>query len=120
MVGDVHQPLHATARFTSSQPNGDAGGNLVQIDCGGCPEINLHAFWDEVPGGGNKVDEAIAAARALPAADPRQAVVRDENIWIAERFEIAKSAVYRTPIGGGTVPSSLTDGYRGRRRSDRR
>ena len=27
LVGDVHQPLHTTSRFTFSQPEGDAGGN---------------------------------------------------------------------------------------------
>ena len=31
LVGDVHQPLHATSRFTHSQPEGDAGGNRVAL-----------------------------------------------------------------------------------------
>ena len=26
-VGDLHQPLHATSRYTESHPNGDRGGN---------------------------------------------------------------------------------------------
>ena len=29
LVGDIHQPLHATSRFTQDHPSGDAGGNLV-------------------------------------------------------------------------------------------
>src|ERR1700730_12872831 len=28
LVGDVHQPLHTTSRFTHEQPKGDAGGTL--------------------------------------------------------------------------------------------
>src|SRR5262245_48474805 len=33
LVGDAHQPLHATARFSKTFPDGDAGGNPVKIDC---------------------------------------------------------------------------------------
>src|SRR5262249_12960776 len=33
-VGDVHQPLHATSRFTQGQPKGDRGGNDVKICTG--------------------------------------------------------------------------------------
>ena len=29
LVGDIHQPLHCTSRFTSTQPQGDSGGNDV-------------------------------------------------------------------------------------------
>ncbi len=31
LVGDVHQPLHATTRVTKAQPKGDQGGNLVLL-----------------------------------------------------------------------------------------
>ncbi|HEV2729004.1 MAG TPA: S1/P1 nuclease, partial [Terriglobales bacterium] len=30
LVGDVHQPLHAATRVSSTDPNGDAGGNKVK------------------------------------------------------------------------------------------
>lgn len=112
LVGDVHQPLHATARFVVGQADGDAGGNLVKIDCGGCQETNLHWFWDDVPGVDDSVDDAIAAANALPAADPRKVAIRDEKIWITESFEIAKSKVYQPPIGAGGGPFTLTDAYK--------
>lgn len=46
-VGDVHQPLHATSRYTQDYPNGDAGGNLYPLaDMGNIDE--LHALWDSV------------------------------------------------------------------------
>lgn len=46
-IGDIHQPLHATARVNPQYPKGDAGGNFVKI-----PTIdgakNLHSVWDSV------------------------------------------------------------------------
>lgn len=46
-VGDIHQPLHATAEINSQFPSGDRGGNSQWIpnkDGAG----NLHAVWDSV------------------------------------------------------------------------
>lgn len=46
-VGDIHQPLHASSRFTAEFPNGDRGGNSYHLKPNG--EINeLHALWDSV------------------------------------------------------------------------
>jgi hypothetical protein len=46
-VGDIHQPLHATARVDPKYPKGDGGGNFV-----GIPSIdgakNLHSVWDSM------------------------------------------------------------------------
>src|SRR5215471_4099057 len=36
LVGDVHQPLHATSRFNSAEPKGEEGGNDVNISAA-CP-----------------------------------------------------------------------------------
>ena len=30
-VGDIHQPLHATSRYTSQYPEGDRGGNSFAL-----------------------------------------------------------------------------------------
>jgi hypothetical protein len=47
LIGDVHQPLHVTAMFTTDYPNGDKGGNLVYIRAKeGNKPIKLHFFWD--------------------------------------------------------------------------
>jgi hypothetical protein len=47
LVGDIHQPLHASGRVTKSQPKGDAGGNGFCLDederC-----YNLHSYWDGI------------------------------------------------------------------------
>ncbi|MHC2585348.1 MULTISPECIES: S1/P1 nuclease [Bradyrhizobium] len=43
LVGDVHQPLHATSRFTQDLPDGDRGGNSVKL-CESPCRNELHAF----------------------------------------------------------------------------
>src|SRR5262249_19749519 len=47
--GDIHQPLHAVARFSRALPNGDRGGNEARVPISrssGAEFTNLHAFWD--------------------------------------------------------------------------
>jgi hypothetical protein len=48
-VGDLHQPLHMTNRFTLEHPDGDFGGNLFEISGGDYPS-SLHAYWDGTAG----------------------------------------------------------------------
>jgi S1/P1 Nuclease len=46
-VGDIHQPLHSTALFsTRLLPDGDRGGNSIKTRQAG----NLHSLWDGFPG----------------------------------------------------------------------
>jgi hypothetical protein len=33
LVGDVHQPLHATSRYSAAFPDGDEGGNRAKVTC---------------------------------------------------------------------------------------
>lgn len=49
VVGDIHQPLHATSRVSESYPEGDRGGNLVELTQNSVAK-NLHSYWDN--GGG--------------------------------------------------------------------
>jgi S1/P1 Nuclease len=104
LVGDVHQPLHATSRFTHDLPNGDAGGNLVKIRCeGGCPSSAavLHAFWDDVLGPTTSTpQEAITAAGALEKPPAERAAISDEKLWIQESVEAAKAYVYADSVTG--------------------
>lgn len=46
-IGDIHQPLHATARVNPKYPKGDAGGNFVNIPVKDGAK-NLHSVWDSV------------------------------------------------------------------------
>lgn len=116
LVGDVHQPLHTTSRFTEGQPAGDRGGNEVAIcttSCGG----NLHSFWDAVLGTGESLPELIAAAARLPRADAQDAAVSDVQRWIEGSFDLAQTSVYAPPIGPGAGPYTLDEAYRQQARS---
>ncbi|MCI0692107.1 S1/P1 nuclease [candidate division KSB1 bacterium] len=48
LVGDIHQPLHNSARVTATEPEGDRGGNLFTLDTTGARVRNLHSFWDGI------------------------------------------------------------------------
>jgi hypothetical protein len=109
LVGDVHQPLHASTRVASADPDGDAGGNFVKLDCAKC---NLHAFWDDLLGTQNNLKAVMKAARKLPKADPALAAKSDEKDWIAESFQAAQQTVYVTPIASGDGPFTLTLKYK--------
>ncbi|WP_439406387.1 S1/P1 nuclease [Bradyrhizobium sp. DASA03076] len=113
LIGDLHQPLHATSRFTHAEQDGDAGGNDVKISCTKCGSSReLHAFWDGLLGSTSAPpQDAIDAAADLRTVD---AGSTDENDWIQESFEIAKTSVYAPPIRGGDGPYKLTGAYQSR------
>jgi hypothetical protein len=51
LAGDLHQPLHNSARVTDSEPKGDQGGNLFFLEPEkppGVSRLNLHSFWDGI------------------------------------------------------------------------
>jgi hypothetical protein len=109
LVGDVHQPLHATSRFTKSDPDGDNGGNDVKPHCTGvvdCPP-RLHALWDGLLGLNSKFGSVVLAGRILnkrPA--PAGADVSDPDAWIQEGTTLAQTTVYKT---AHTPPTDLGD-----------
>jgi hypothetical protein len=109
LVGDVHQPLHSTARVSSAAIHGDDGGNSVKLND---PSKELHAFWDGLPGDGNDLALVIQYAKTLAPADPALAQKTDAADWISESFDLARSFVYSDPIGPGLGPFTITDGYR--------
>jgi hypothetical protein len=109
LVGDVHQPLHASTRVSSTDPEGDAGGNLVKLDCSKC---ELHFFWDDLLGAQNNLKTVLKAARKLPKAQAALAAKSDEKDWIAESFIEAQQTVYAPPIATGDGPFTLTTQYK--------
>lgn len=108
LVGDVHQPLHCTSRFTATQKKGDNGGNFVKLS--GKPD-NLHGFWDDSLGTDDDPAAAIAAAHKLTAPPAAKAKLTDEAIWIDESFQAAKTHSYKTPIGPGEGPWTVNATY---------
>ena len=111
LVGDVHQPLHATSRFDKDQPTGDNGGNLVALCAHPCKN-ELHAFWDEALGTSLKPTDAVKKAAKMKSADAQLASIRDEATWIDESFHAAQDAVYVSPVGVGAGPFTLDATYK--------
>jgi hypothetical protein len=114
LVGDVHQPLHATTRVTQAQPKGDAGGNNVKLV--GHAAANLHSYWDDLPGSDcnfcspNKircVDRATVFGQQ--AKPPSAKTAHDINTadWVQESFALARSHAYHVPIGAGDGPYTI-------------
>ena len=114
LVGDVHQPLHATSRFTADLPHGDVGGNKVALCAAPCRD-ELHAFWDDALGRDAGTAPAIARAKTIPAAPVALVRVTKVPTWIQESVAAAKADVYTPPIGAaGQGPYTLDDAYRAR------
>jgi hypothetical protein len=109
LVGDVHQPLHATARFTMEDTDGDEGGNGVDLTSAS----NLHLFWDDVLGSTENPAVALTAVATLPTPDQTKADDPDVAHWISESFNLAKSDAYKNPpIGDNSGPFTLSPTYR--------
>lgn len=100
-VGDLHQPLHATAMFSPRLfPAGDRGGNSVKTK----QAFNLHSLWDQFPGRDDRLREARNAALTLlqdaeHAAAGRLAAERlDERAWMEESHALAGKHVYDAEV----------------------
>lgn len=105
LVGDVHQPLHATSRFTVDHPHGDAGGNLVVFCAAPCSD-ELHAYWDGLLGDKPTIAEVTTTSQTLMAGGkPPAADITDPATWVNESFELAKSVVYIAPISDDNNPA---------------
>lgn len=51
LIGDLHQPLHTSARVTDLEPKGDQGGNFFLLTPKDTPrdkQENIHWFWDSI------------------------------------------------------------------------
>lgn len=121
LVGDLHQPLHATARISEQTPDGDRGGNDYRIlpPPGWDPAPrSLHFLWDMAgmlypyynrplsEGDRNafriRVDQTL---KLHPEASFGASLeVLDPEAWAKESFEVARKDVYNTPFQA--VPSS--------------
>jgi hypothetical protein len=127
LVGDIHQPLHATVRFVDGVD--DIGANCVAISIpadlranfagtgpNAKPPAELHAFWDDLPGIGEQMDTQKAAdyAATLSAADASRAAISNPVTWAKESFEMADKDAYAAPIGralGSPKAYLITDAY---------
>ncbi len=121
LVGDIHQPLHTTALYTTQYPYGDRGGTRffigVSLFSG---RLHLHQFWDGLILGSSRfrnvrnraVDllnrSGFARSDFPQLSEPRVVVWAQE-----ESFRLAVKHAYRNGDlkGGTTVPKPLPNDY---------
>jgi hypothetical protein len=105
LVGDSHQPLHATSRYLKSEPKGDAGGNFVWVNGG----RTLHSLWDDAAAPRDlSYEEVLRYAREITAEHSTQELGSlDPREWMTESFELDKSVVYTFGLETGTKDHPL-------------
>jgi hypothetical protein len=116
LVGDAHQPLHATARFSQDLLDGDMGGNKETVKPATGEVLLLHAYWDRMFGGyttpqGAVLDANSDGAIAHVSVDAALATIDDPEVWFKESFEQAKKFAYAEPVLSGVQPIELTRDY---------
>ncbi len=136
-VGDIHQPLHTTARYNPDPKPGDkfkddAGGNGVSLGNLGDTQWgkNLHTFWDEAYRRNYENGEVKAMPRINESDAPGSPALKewlgrlDLNVpekldthfdvkkWVLESHQIACTQVYGT-LGTpyGAKDTKLTEDY---------
>lgn len=121
LIGDIHQPLHASARVTDLEPKGDQGANLFLLTPKGTPresQLNLHWFWDSIigrniPNSKNECDAdylypiAKKIMKSYPYAK-EQANLNPGNFeeWKKESFEISSTKVFPPDLKRNEMPSA--------------
>jgi len=118
--GDIHQPLHTSARVTELDPKGDQGGNLFLLspkDATGDDRLNLHWFWDSIvrrniarQNDACDTDYLPPIAQGLmkkyPAAKMQNRLKLGKfDDWQQEGFQIASTKLYPESLKFGVVPS---------------
>lgn len=101
LVGDIHQPLHATNLYSPQFPQGDRGGNSFAVKRGSSP-TNLHSYWDNSLGtgielaslkaqiDGFKVNPELTRAKLFG-----DKLSTDFSAWTQESLTLAREVVYR-------------------------
>ena len=102
LVGDIHQPLHATALFNEEFPKGDKGGNLVLVRIRGGKPKSLHPIWDGLlgkPVSWSSIMETVNKVTELEKENQTQfnadlAAAKTPEQWAHESLESAKMFAY--------------------------
>jgi hypothetical protein len=100
VVGDIHQPMHATSRVSQRHPDGDRGGQYMMLVKSPVAK-NLHAYWDN--GGGYLLKQTHhrysirQKAKQLEQAYPCTDFPLDINPtgWAQESHELGVKAYQR-------------------------
>ena len=120
LVGDIHQPLHNSARVTDLEPKGDQGGNLFLLTAQGTAreqQVNLHWFWDSIIGRNMPLkgdtcerDYITSVARKITKKYPPSSMssalkLGNYQAWHDESFALASTIVYTPDLIRFQMPS---------------
>jgi hypothetical protein len=118
--GDIHQPLHTSARVTEFEPKGDQGGNLFELTPKDTPredKLNLHWYWDSIIGRNiPRVNDACDSeylpaiaqeiTKKFPFAKMRNRLKLGKfDEWQQEGFQIASTKLYPPTLKRYEKPS---------------
>lgn len=124
LIGDIHQPLHTSARVTDTEPKGDQGANLFLLTPQGTPrenQQNLHSFWDSIIGRNIPLkgdtcerDYIESVARRIMKKHPFASFgsmlkLSDYDDWRDESFKLATTEVFPSDLVRFQTPS---EGYK--------
>lgn len=129
LVGDVHQPLHSSARITVDEPDGDRGGNDFPLS--DVRADNLHAYWDSIltrsypRAEGESVEQWVGATAAiLMQSHPQSSLavdLKDQHSfrqWSWDGVQFAMRSLFPKQLISGGVPSASYESF-ARRSSER-
>lgn len=109
LYGDIHQPLHTTALFTTQFPEGDRGGTrfYIKVKPMNRSTISLHKFWDDLVGRSQNLQTVRNRATQLRLSNDRSTLpeLADTNFqdWAKpESYEISVRDAYKN----GTLKGS--------------
>ena len=120
LIGDLHQPLHTSARVTDLEPKGDQGGNLFLLTPQGTPrdkQENLHWFWDSIvmrniPNSKNACDAnyldplAESIMKSYPYTKMQAQLAPGQfEVWIKESLVSAQTNVFSADLKRFEMPS---------------
>ena len=120
LIGDIHQPLHTSARVTDREPKGDQGGNLFLLTPEGTPrekQSNLHWYWDSIVGQtmplkGDECDREYISnvGRKIMKKYPAKALASAIKIgefdeWRKESFALNSTDVFSPDLVRFQMPS---------------
>ena len=120
LVGDLHQPLHTSARVTDREPKGDQGGNLFLLTPDGTPrekQVSLHWYWDSIIGRNIPLrgetcerDYIVPIARRIMARHPYSRYSSSLKLgqyrdWQKESFAFTPTHVFSPDLIRFTMPA---------------
>lgn len=121
IIGDLHQPLHTSARVTTFEAKGDQGGNTFLLTPQDTPrekQMNLHRFWDSIinanfPVKNDTCDSAYlepigkTIMAKYPYAKMRARLAPgDYEKWKKDSFDLATSQVFSADLKRFQMPSA--------------